>query len=264
MVFGDFMHINQLYNLKDRVALVTGGSGLFGRQIVASLAEAGAITVMASRNTEKLKQQADQFKAEGLDVKVAPLDQSREQSIDGLRDFMLREYGQIDVLVNNSVLRPMKAWTDPVSSFEESMKVNATGIFLMTRTFGAAMASRGRGSIINIGSIQGCIGPDLTLYKDLTTPPPPDYFFHKGGMIQLTRYAASVLGASGVRVNCISPGGFLFDQSEQFVKRYSDRTFLGRMANEEDLKGIIVFLASDASAYVTGTNIPVDGGYTAK
>lgn len=258
------MNVKQLFDLHGKVALVTGGSGLFGRQIVQALAEAGAITTMASRNTAKLAAQSDHFRAMGLSVRVATLDQSNEASINALKDQLLNEHARIDVLVNNSVLRPMKSWNDPISAFEESMRVNATGIFMMTRAFGNAMAEFGRGSIINVGSIQGCIGPDLSLYAELTTPPPPDYFFHKGGMIQLTRYAASVLGVHNVRVNCISPGGFLFDQSPQFVKRYSDRTFLGRMANEEDLKGTIVFLASDASGYITGANIPVDGGYTAK
>ena len=258
------MHVNRLFDLKEKVALVTGGAGLFGRQIVEALAESGATTIMASRNVDKLAAQAEEFKAAGLNVTVESLDQAVESSIEALKSRILSRHGRIDVLVNNSVARPMKRWTDPVAVFEESMRVNATGIFMMTRAFGEAMAAKGKGSIINVGSIQGCVGPDLTLYEDITAPPPPDYFFHKGGMIQLTRYAASFLGKSGVRVNCISPGGFLFDQPDAFVKRYSDRTFLGRMANEEDLKGTIVFLASDASAYVTGTNLPVDGGYTAK
>lgn len=258
------MNVNQLFDLQGKVALVTGGAGLFGRQIVKALAEAGAVTTMASRNVEKLQTQNQQFLADGLNVQIASLDQSSEASVNALKDQILDRHGRIDVLVNNSVLRPMRSWNDSVAAFEESMRVNATGIFMMTRTFGNAMAKNGRGSIINVGSIQGCIGPDLSLYRDIATAPPPDYFFHKGGMIQLTRYAASVLGVNNVRVNCISPGGFLFDQSEQFVRRYSDRTFLGRMANEDDLKGTIVFLASDASAYITGANIAVDGGYTAK
>jgi NAD(P)-dependent dehydrogenase (short-subunit alcohol dehydrogenase family) len=108
------------------------------------------------------------------------------------------------------------------------------------------------------------VAPDFTLYQDLNWGAPPDYFFHKGGMIQLTRYAAAKLGPAGVRVNAISPGGFYDGQDERFVRRYEARTFLGRMANHTDLKGAIIFLASDASAYVTGTNLPIDGGYTAK
>src|SRR5262249_46360191 len=151
-------------------------------------------------------------------------------------------------------LRAMKGWDNPIENFESSLRVNATGVLLMTRIFGNAMAKRGRGSIINIGSIQGMVGPDFSLYEGLGWDTPPDYFFHKGGMLQLTRFAAAKLGPSGVRVNCISPGGFYNKQDERFLKRYCDRTFLGRMANETDLKGAIVFLASDASAYVTGSN----------
>ena len=126
------------------------------------------------------------------------------------------------------------------------------------------MAAHGGGSIINIGSIQGMVGPDLTLYEGIDWSAPPDYFFHKGGLLQLTRYAAAKLGPRQVRVNCISPGGFFADQDAKFVQRYNARTFLNRMASATDLKGVIVFLASDASAYITGANIPVDGGYTAK
>jgi NAD(P)-dependent dehydrogenase (short-subunit alcohol dehydrogenase family) len=258
------MHIKKLFDLEGKVALVTGGAGLFGRQIVQALAEAGATTIMASRNVDSLRMQAEQFASEGLKVNVTSFDQGSESSILELKERLTGEHGQIDVLVNNSVLRPMKSWNDHASAFEESMHVNATGIFLMTRTFGNAMAERSSGSIINVGSIQGCIGPDLPMYAGVTNPPPPDYFIHKGGMIQLTRYAASILGVNNVRVNCISPGGFLFDQPHAFVKRYCERTFLGRMANEQDLKGTIVFLASEASAYITGTNILIDGGYTAK
>jgi NAD(P)-dependent dehydrogenase (short-subunit alcohol dehydrogenase family) len=126
------------------------------------------------------------------------------------------------------------------------------------------MTNRGSGSIINIGSIQGLVGPDLSLYQEVGWDTPPDYFFHKGGMLQLTRFAAAKLGPRGVRVNCLVPGGFYNEQDERFVKRYCERTFLGRMANERDLKGAIVFLASDASAYVTGSSLVVDGGYSAK
>jgi NAD(P)-dependent dehydrogenase (short-subunit alcohol dehydrogenase family) len=144
------------------------------------------------------------------------------------------------------------------------MEINATGIVMMTEIFGEHMAQRGGGSIINVGSIYGMVGPDFTLYGGTTMRAPIDYFFAKGGMLQLTRHEAATLGPSGVRVNCISPGGFFDNQPEAFLKRYCPRTFIGRMANETDLKGVIVLLASDASAYITGANIPVDGGLTAK
>jgi NAD(P)-dependent dehydrogenase (short-subunit alcohol dehydrogenase family) len=256
--------VQQLFDLSGRVAVVTGGSGLFGRQIAEALAEAGARTIMASRNLDKLRAQADLFRKQGLEVEVLQYDQSSEESIAGLLKQVLDLAGKVDVLVNNSVLRTMKGWGEPGANFAQSMEVNGTGLFLMIRTFGDYMASQGRGSIINIGSIQGVVGPDFTLYEGLNWGAPADYFFHKGGLLQLTRYAASVLGPRGVRVNALSPGGFFTNQEACFVTRYEARTFLGRMANESDIKGGIVFLASDASAYVTGANIMVDGGYTCK
>lgn len=258
------MTVMDTFRLNGKVAVVSGGAGLFGRQIVEALAEAGAKTFTASRGLEKLGQAADGFRRRGLDVTALPLDQAEEASVLQLLRRVEELAGGVDVLVNNAVLRPMKDWSDPAGHFARSMEVNATGLFLMTRAFGEHMAARGHGSIINVGSIQGVVGPDFTLYEGLDWGTPPDYFFHKGGLIQLTRYAASRLGPRGVRVNAVSPGGFFNNQDNLFVKRYNARTFLGRMANETDIKGVIVFLASDASAYVTGENIMVDGGYSAK
>lgn len=176
--------------------------------------------------------------------------------------------GGNDVLINNAVLRPMKSGyegKDAGATFAESMQVNATGLFLITRAMGDLMAERRQGSIINIGSIQGMIGPDPTIYRGTEMNGwYPDYFFHKGGIVNFTRFIGSYYGAHGIRCNCISAGGFFSNQPEAFVRQYSERTFLGRMAGDADLRGIVVFLASDASSYLTGTNIPVDGGYTAK
>lgn len=258
------MNVLDAFSLRGRTAVVTGGAGLYGRQIVEGLAQAGAKTFMASRDVETLKQLADSFRCQGLDVSAMPLDQADEASVNDLLRAVVEVTGRVDVLINNAVSRPMKDLGSPACDFASSMAVNATGIFLMTRAFGNHMADRGGGSIVNVASIQGMVGPDLTLYEGLGWGSPPDYFFHKGGMIQLTRYAAALLGPRGVRVNAVSPGGFFTGQDERFVARYNARTFLGRMATDADLKGIVVFLASDASAYVTGTNVPVDGGYTAK
>jgi NAD(P)-dependent dehydrogenase (short-subunit alcohol dehydrogenase family) len=144
------------------------------------------------------------------------------------------------------------------------MQVNATGLFAITRAFGSMMATRGSGSIVNIGSIQGVVGPDLPLYEGLGMHAIPDYFFHKAGMVNLTRYFAAQYGPRGVRVNCLSPGGFLSGQHPTFIERYSKATFLRRMADDLDLGGPVIFLLSEAARYVTGTNLPVDGGYTAR
>jgi len=254
----------ELFSLGGKVAVVTGGAGLYGRQIAEALAEAGARTFMASRNLEKLEAQAGGFRPAGRDVTALALDQGAEDSIHRLLEKLVGAAGRVDVLVNNSVLRPMADWSSPAADFAKSMEVNATGLFLMTRTFGEHMAEHGGGSIINVGSIQGTVGPDFTLYEGLGWGTPPDYFFHKSGMLNLTRFAASKLGPRGGRVNTISPGGVYTDQDPRFVERYNRRTFLGRMANQSDLKGVIVLLASEASAYITGANIPVDAGYTSK
>ena len=258
------MSVLDRFGLAGKVAVVTGGAGLYGRQISEALAEAGAETVVASRSLENVERVASSLQGRGLKATAVTYDQSSEESIAGLRGEVQERFGRVDVLVNNAVLRPMADWGSPAADFERSLAVNATGLFLMVRTFGRAMAEAGGGSIVNIGSIQGRVGPDLALYEGLGWGVPPDYFFHKGGLLQLTRYAASLLGPRGVRVNAISPGGFFNDQDSAFVERYNARTFLGRMANETDLKGAVVFLASEASAYITGIDLPVDGGYTAK
>ena len=260
------MHVIESFRLNGRVALVTGGAGLYGRQIVEALAEAGAKTFMASRNLEASEAQAEKFRGDGLDVTAFQLDQGDEQSVKDLLKQTVDAGGGVDILVNNAVARGMSDWSSPPSEFAQSMQVNATGVFMMTQTFGTHMAERGSGSIINIGSIYGMVGPDMWLYRDQDyVGAPPDYWFHKGGMLQLTRHAASVLGPKGVRVNVVCPGGYNPKLlGTEFEGRYNDRTFLGRMANDTDLKGVIVFLASDASSYITGANIPVDAGLTAK
>ncbi len=259
------MNVMDMFSLKGKVAVCTGGAGLYGRQIVMALAEAGATTIMASRDVEKLQAFADECGKNKLKVNAHSLDLSSEDSIRKLRDEVIAKYGKVDVLVNNAVLRPFKGNTYDPEGFRKSMEVNATGLYIITELFGEPMKAQKSGSVINIGSIQGMVGVDPTLYKDLNFSGfYPDYFFHKGGMINFTRYFASAWGEYNIRMNCISPGGFFSNQPEEFVKRYSARTFLGRMANDEDLKGVIVFLASDASAYITGANIPVDAGYTQK
>lgn len=258
------MKVLESFRLDGKVALVTGGAGLYGRQITEALAEAGAKTFIASRNIEALKAKADIFKDAGLDVTPLQFDQGDEESIRSLLKEIIRLAGGVDVLINNAVMRASEVSAGAFEQFARSMTVNATGLFMMTEIFGSHMAGMGGGSIVNIGSIHGMVGPDFTLYEGTDMIPPPDYFFHKGGMLQLTRFAASKFGPSGVRVNTVCPGGFFSNQKPRFVERYNARTFLGRMAGEEDLKGVIVFLASDASVYVTGANIPVDGGYTAK
>jgi len=260
------MKVLNLFSLIGKVAVMTGGRGLFGRQAADALHEAGARLFIASPSTEELSKAAEEMRAAGGDVTPLYVDLGNEKSILALLEQIIQQAGQVDILVNNAVVRPMKSYQDDAAAFAESMKVNATGNFIITRAFGDHMARRGAGSIINIASMQGIIAPDSTLYEGLDMDGfLPDYFFHKGGMIQYTRFLASYYGRYGVRCNAISPGGLQSHRTpKEFVDRYSSRTLLGRMAGPDDLKGAVVFLASDASAYVTAVNLVVDGGYTAK
>lgn len=253
------------FSLKEKVILLTGGAGLYGRGLTADLAAAGATLIIASRNIDKCEEVANHECRLGHRVIAEHFDQASEQSIKSLLERILAAHGRVDGVVNNSMLRPMNIDHHPITGFDESMHVNATGIFLMHHYFGNAMAENRDGSIVNISSIQGMIGPNLNLYADTDMGTPcPDYFFHKGGMINLARYYASILGPRNVRVNCLAPGGYFNNQPEPFIQRYKDQTFLGRMADDKDLGGAVVFLLSEASRYITGAVLPVDGGYTAK
>ncbi|MDB6170598.1 MAG: NAD(P)-dependent dehydrogenase, short-chain alcohol dehydrogenase family [Verrucomicrobia bacterium] len=251
------------FSLSGKIILLTGGAGLYGRGLAARLAEAGATLILAARNLAALEKVAAEESALGRVVHARPLDQAEESSILRLRDGVMKEFGHVDGLVNNAVSRPMKSADAPLSDWAASMQTNATGLFAITRAFGEAMAAHGGGSIVNIGSIQGMVGPDYALYEGLNMHAIPDYFFHKAGMVNLTRFFAAHYGPRGVRVNCLSPGGFFAGQHPTFVERYARATFLRRMADEHDLGGPVVFLLSEASRYVTGVNLPVDGGYTA-
>jgi len=258
------MHTKDLFNLDGRVALVTGGAGIYGTHITRALAEAGAQAVIASRNVEHCRKVADEMRGEGLKVAAMSLDLGSSESIAGLCSDIVSEFGKIDILFNNAVAR---AGGDPTTVTEEqwetAMKINSTGFFMSSKIFGAQMIKQRSGVMVNISSIYGVVGPNFNIYEGTDMTSPANYAFAKGGMINFTRYAASFYGRFGVRVNCISPGGFQTDQPQPFIDNYSKQTPLGRMATDDDIKGAAVFLASDASSYITGQNIMVDGGWTA-
>ena len=258
------MHTNDLFKLDGRVALVTGGGGIYGIHISRALAEAGAHVVIASRNLEQCKEVAGALGEEGLKVSAAALDLGSSESIQTLCEEIVYEFGKLDILVNNAVAR---AGGDPSTVTEEdwvnAMKVNSTGFFMSCKIFGGQMIKQSSGAIVNISSIYGVVGPNFNIYEGTDLTSPANYAFAKGGMINFTRYAASYYGRFGIRVNCISPGGFRTDQPDVFIANYSKQSLLGRMATDDDIKGAAVFLASDASAYITGHNLMVDGGWTA-
>lgn len=255
------------FSLKDKVVIQFGGTGLLGRALVSALAAAEATLVVASRNRASLEDLAASEQKAGHTVHIEEVDISSETSLHALRDRVVAEHGRVDGIVFNAVTRTMNGYGDVLSSWEKSMETNATGFFSTVRTFGDLMAAQGSGSIVNISSIMGMVGMNPWLYGENGAKPSPDYFFHKGGMMNLTRYLASHYGPNNVRVNVISPGGIFNPEkpvAKEFLERYGNMTMLGRMAEASEIGGSTVFLLSDASAYITGANLPVDGGYTAK
>jgi NAD(P)-dependent dehydrogenase (short-subunit alcohol dehydrogenase family) len=256
------MDARTMFDLTDRVALVLGGAGLYGAALSEALAECGARVVIASRDVNRCEESVRKLLERGLLGDFEQFDQGDTQSIIELKERFFSKWDKLDILVNSSVARPMHRYQDEVSAWRQSMEVNATGLFTICRAFLEPMMERGSGSIINMGSIQGVVAPDFTNYAGTKMTTPPDYQFHKHGLVGLTKYLAALAGPRGVRVNLISPGGYSPDAEEPFISQYCRRVFLGRMAERDDIKGAVVFLASEASRYVTGANIVVDGGYS--
>ena len=258
------MNVKDLLSLKDTIILVTGGSGKYGKCMVEGLAEAGGTVIIGSRKLETAQESAETFQQQDLDVRAIEIDQANHSSILKAKAQMLKQYGRLDVFVNNAVARPMSSYDAPIEKFNESMQVNATGVMDILREMADLMKKNQQGSIINISSFMGMYGPDLSNYEgtDMGNPP-PDYYFHKAGLINITRYMTKLLAGTNIRVNCVSPGGLFANQPERFVENYCNKVPLRRMANPDDIKGLIVLLASKAGAYINGENIVMDGGYHA-
>ena len=256
------MSIWDLLSLKGKVAIVTGGGRKYGLSCTRGLAEAGAKVIIASRDMENNNARAEELTNEGLDVTAQHLDMGAIESITSLRDKVISENGKIDILVHSARSINMLSFDDPIENWEASGKINSTGYFLVMRLFLEQMKNQNHGNIINIASIYGVTGQDPKLYDGTDMKSSPDYWFQKGGMINLSRYLATRFAANNIRVNCISPGAYFADQNPVFIDNYNSRVPLGRMANENDIKGAVVYLASEASSYVTGQNIMLDGGWT--
>jgi NAD(P)-dependent dehydrogenase (short-subunit alcohol dehydrogenase family) len=255
------MHIKELLSLKGKIILVTGGAGLYGQCLVEGLAEADGTVITASRDLRNGQKMVQDLKTRGLDVNARQVDQADHDSVIRLKQQIQEEFGRLDVFVNNAVTRPMKGYHEPMEHFAESLRVNATGMMDILREMADLIADSGGGSVINISSMMGMFGPDLSNYEGTDMGDmPPDYFFHRAGIINITRFLARMLADKNVRVNCISPGGLFNNQPRQFVENYSKKVPVGRMANSDDIKGLAVLLASDASAYINGENILMDGG----
>ena len=258
------MNVKNLLSLENKIILVTGGGGYYGKCIVEGMAEAGGTLVIASRNGDAIHKDALAFKAKNLDVYSKQLDQADHASVMELKAWILATFGKLDVFVNNAVSRPMKNYEAPIEDFAESMRVNATGMMDILREMASLIIAGGGGSVINISSMMGMFGPDLSNYEGTNMgEPPPDYFFHNAGLINLTRYLARLWAGKNINVNCISPGGLFNNQPPRFVENYCKKVPIGRMANNDDIKGLVVLLASRAGAYINGENILMDGGLNA-
>jgi NAD(P)-dependent dehydrogenase (short-subunit alcohol dehydrogenase family) len=260
--------IQQLFDLTGRVAIVTGGAGLLGKQFSKALVEAGAKVVIASRNQENCQTWVDQLRTDGYDALALPLDVTDPESSKALVAATLAHYGRLDILVNNAYTRGVPAPPEELTpeSWRTWIDAGLSGAFYCAQAAVHPMLAQGRGSIINIGSIYGVGGTDVRMYPPgMPVNASAAYGAIKGGIVNLTRSLAVVWATKGVRVNCISPGGFPGDGiiNEEFAQNFQAKIPLGRMGNSTDLKGAVVFLASDAAAYVVGQNLLVDGGWTA-
>lgn len=259
------MSVLDQFGMTGKVAVVTGGAGLYGAPFAAALTEAGAHVVVTSRRSEVAEKAAAELRERGGSASGERLDLADADSVAAFHRVVVDAHGRIDVLVNNAVHRAGGGVFDTTAQdWDATSAVNSRGLFLLTQAVAATMIEQGGGSIVNIGSIYGLVGPDFPIYEGTEITSPLFYAYDKAGMVGFTRYLASALGRFGVRVNCLCPGGLYSGQEQAFVDAYSARVPLGRMATESDVTGALVFLASDASAYVTGATLPVDGGWTAR
>lgn len=254
------------FNLQGKTAVVTGGAGLVGAALVKALAEAGATTIIGEIKAAQAREAAGRLKAAGLDAVFHTLDITKEKSVSNLIKFIDKRYGRMDIWVNNAYPRTSD-WGEKfeavrLSSWKENVDMHLNGYFICCQKAAEYMKNQRSGSIINMASIYGILGPDFSTYSNTSMTMPAAYSAIKGGIVNFTRYLASYYGKYNVRVNCISPGGVENKQPKAFVKRYKEKTPLLRMAKAEDIAGAAVYLASDAAGYVTGHNLVVDGGWS--
>ena len=265
----------KLFSLEGKTAVVTGALGLIGRNHCEALAGHGANVIVADLDGAACAEFAASLAMPALGC---ALDVTSPDSIAALRDAALARFGHLDVLVNNAAINDMfenpamaaeqsRFENYPLAMWQKSLEVNVTGVFLCAQILGAPMAAQGKGSIINVASTYGIVAPAQALYKTPDGRQPfyksPAYPTTKGAVIAFTRFLAAYWGHAGVRVNTLSPGGVENNQQEYFIDNYAARTMLGRMAAPTDYQGALIFLAGDASAYMTGANLVVDGGWTA-
>ena len=263
------MNTMERFSLKNKIALITGGESLYGKQASIALCEAGAKLYIACPFLDKAEEVATEIRANGGKVQAIYYDQGSEESINTVVNEVMKNEGRIDILVNAArVPGGAGGWEQDEAGHQLSTRINSLGFLLITRLVGNIMIKQHSGVIVNFASMMGSIGVEPRNYNGFPEMREGgfghDYFFNKSGILAFTRQAASYFGKYGVRVNSLAPGGIQsYRTPADFVVNYSNHTILDRMANDDDVKGVIVFLASDASSYLTGINIAMDGGYTA-
>lgn len=263
--------LEELMDLNGRTAVITGGGGHIGGAMAEALTELGCGVCLVDVDEAKLADAAASLKAaRDVPVEVLRVDLENEAERQAMPASLKTMFGRVDILINNAALggtSPLQGWTTPfgeqfVDTWRRALEVNLTAAFHLGQLFLPMLRASGAGNILNVGSTYGVSGPDFRLYEGTRMGNPAAYAASKGGLIQLTRYMATSL-APEVRVNSLSPGGVFRQQPESFVERYVARTPMARMAIEEDFKGAVAYLCSDLSAYVTGHNLMVDGGWVA-
>jgi 2-deoxy-D-gluconate 3-dehydrogenase len=274
------MTIQEKFDLTGRVAVVTGGVGLLGAEFCRTLAEAGAAVAVVDLNGPASQAVADSLAKYGYKTLALPTDITQPDSIHAAVEKVLSTFGRLDVLVNSAALDPKfdpdavnkgimpGAFEDyPLDLWNAALNVNLTGMFLMTQACVKPMIKQGkRGSVINICSTYGLNGPDQRIYVKegkRVAFKPVYYTVTKAGVMGFTKYLAAYYAGTEIRVNALTPGGVFNNHEDYFVKNYSAKTILGRMAKKDEMNGALLFLASEASSYMTGNNVVVDGGWTA-
>jgi len=256
--------------MSNRVVIITGAAGNLGYQYAMGLSSSGANVVLADIDYDACKKISQEIKnkysVESLPIK---LDLRKKNSIKNMVSKTMKKFSKIDVLINNAAyqgndkLRTTSFENFPLSDWNNALSINLTGIFLCCQEVGKIMLKQKNGNVINISSTYGLVAPDQRIYGDSGQNAAAFYSATKAAVINLSRYLASYWNQTGIRVNTLSPGGVENSQNSKFIKKYSEKTMLGRMAKKDEYVGAIIFLSSDASSYMTGSNLVIDGGWTA-
>lgn len=271
--------VKEAFALHGRVAIITGGAGLLGVKHAEAIAEMGGIPLLIDINEKRAQERAKNIASRfGVEAKAYYCDITNEKAVKELLSSVLKEFKKVDILINNAANNPKveggaarlqsRLENFSLHTWNKDMNVGLTGAFLCSKIIGVQMAKQGKGIILNIASDLALIAPDQRIYREPgqkeeeQSTKPISYSVVKSGLLGMTRYLAAYWAKNGVRVNAISPGGVYNDQSEGFVKRLTNLIPLGRMADKDEYKAAIVFLVSDASSYMTGANLVIDGGKT--